>query len=156
MDILPWGQYGTEREKVSIKEGLWKSLQLWLHWIQGQLLLVHILHTFLCIIVIQCREVSPGQHDWTLKINVNKMSCNCITVWKWVTVGYFSSNRRLVGDISAHVNYVKSSIRLTIISSRPNWNVMGATEIFAKEAEQFCHLYASKMLAVGGSKSAYV
>lgn len=27
---------------------------------------------------------------------------------------------------------------------------MGGMEIFAKEAEQFCHLYASKMLALWG------
>lgn len=69
-------------------------------------------------------------------------------------VGYFSPSCRFVGKISAQVNYIKLFTKLTVISSRPNWNIMGGLEIFAKEAEWFCQLYASKPLMVWGSKMA--
>lgn len=148
------------KEKESLREAS-ENIQLRRKflWIQGWLAAApdpHIANIPVHYCNSMQREVSPGQYCWALKVKVNEMSCDYITVWKWMMVGYFSSNHRLVGNISAQVNYVKLFTRLTIISCRPNWNIMGGMEIFAKEAEQFCHLYASKMLALWGSKTAYV
>lgn len=70
-------------------------------------------------------------------------------------VGYFSPSRRFVGKISVQVNYVKLFTKLTVISSRPNWNIMGGLGIFAKEAEWFCQLHASETITVWGSEIAY-
>lgn len=56
-------------------------------------------------------------------------------------VGYFSPRYGFVRKISAQVNDVKLFAKLTAISSRSNWNIMGGLEIFAKEAEWFCQLY---------------
>lgn len=62
-------------------------------------------------------------------------------VWKWVVVDYFNPSHGFVKKISAQVNYVKLFAKLTVISSRSNWNIMGGLEFFAKEAEWFCQLY---------------
>jgi len=48
-------------------------------------------------------------------------------------VGYFNPRRKFVGKISVQVNYVKLFAKLTVISSRPSWNIMGGLEIFAKK-----------------------
>lgn len=56
-------------------------------------------------------------------------------------VDYFNPRHGIVRKISAQVNYVKLFAKLTVISSRSNWNIMGGLGIFAKEAEWFCQLY---------------
>lgn len=70
-------------------------------------------------------------------------------------VGYFGPGRRFVGKISVQVNYMKLFTKLTVISSRLNWNIMRGLEIFAKEAECFCQLHASETVTVWGSEIAY-
>lgn len=53
-------------------------------------------------------------------------------------VDYFNPSHGFVRKISAQVIYVKLFAKLTFISSRSNWNIMGGLEIFAEEVEWFC------------------